>query len=40
VYESVARRAVQRLWDFRSNVTGLFGKILYSCRLYLTYNLM
>lgn len=25
VYEGVAKRAVERLWSFRSNVTGLFG---------------
>lgn len=25
VYEGVARRAVNRLWSLRSNVTGLFG---------------
>ena len=25
VYEAVARRAVDRLWQYRSNVTGLFG---------------
>lgn len=26
VYESLARRAVQMLWKYRSNVTGLFGQ--------------
>lgn len=26
VYESFARRAVKRLWKYRSNVTGLLGK--------------
>ena len=25
VYESLARRAVQSLWNFRNNKTGLFG---------------
>jgi len=25
VYEGAARRAVERLWSLRSNVTGLFG---------------
>ena len=28
VYEAVARRAVERLWRLRSNVTGLFGASL------------
>ena len=27
VYEAVARRAVKRLWAYRSNVTGLFGRV-------------
>ena len=26
VYEAVARRAVNMLWHYRSNVTGLFGQ--------------
>ena len=26
VYESLARRTVDKLWMYRSNVTGLFGK--------------
>ena len=30
VYESLARRSVQGLWSFRSNVTGLFGKYKHS----------
>jgi len=25
VYESVARRSMEKLWHYRSNVTGLFG---------------
>ena len=25
VYDGVAKRAVNRLWSYRSNVTGLFG---------------
>lgn len=28
VYEGVAKRAVDRLWSFRSNVTGLFGNVI------------
>jgi len=28
VYDGVARRAVERLWSFRSNVTGLFGNAI------------
>ncbi|KAH3782329.1 hypothetical protein DPMN_160244 [Dreissena polymorpha] len=28
IYESVARKAVQRIWDFRSNVTGLIGNVI------------
>ncbi|XP_071082852.1 ER degradation-enhancing alpha-mannosidase-like protein 1 isoform X2 [Haliotis cracherodii] len=28
VYESLARRAVQMLWKYRSNVTGLFGNVI------------
>lgn len=28
VYDGVARRAVDRLWSFRSNVTGLFGNVI------------
>ena len=28
VYESVARRALEGLWKYRSNVTGLLGKPL------------
>jgi mannosidase alpha-like ER degradation enhancer 1 len=28
VYEGVARRAMDRLWSLRSNVTGLFGELL------------
>ncbi|KAL5015540.1 hypothetical protein ScPMuIL_009810 [Solemya velum] len=28
IYESLARRAVKRLWDYRSNVTGLFGNVI------------
>lgn len=27
IYESYARRAVKRLWEYRSNITGLLGKI-------------
>lgn len=27
-YEAAARRAVQRLWSFRSNVTGLLGSVI------------
>ena len=27
VYESYARRAVDRLWEYRSNVTGLLGTV-------------
>ena len=27
-YEAAARRTVRRLWDLRSNVTGLLGKFL------------
>ena len=27
VYESYARRAVDRLWEYRSNVTGLLGML-------------
>lgn len=28
VYESYARRAVDRLWEYRSNVTGLLGNVI------------
>ena len=31
IYESYARRAVRRLWEYRSNITGLLGELFMYC---------